>query len=74
MKKRKEKNMKKFIAIVLCLVMVLSIVACGKKTETPAAEAPKAEEGAKKLQVVNLVNGNLGDKSSSIPPRAAWSR
>ena len=55
--------MKKFVAIVLCLVMVLSIVACGKKTETPAAEAPKAEEGAKKLQVVNLVNGNLGDKS-----------
>ena len=55
--------MKKFVAIVLCLVMVLSIVACGKKTEAPAAEAPKAEEGAKKLQVVNLVNGNLGDKS-----------
>ena len=55
--------MKKFVAILLCLVMVLAIVACGKKTETTTTEAPKADDGAKKLKVVNLVNGNLGDKS-----------
>ena len=53
--------MKKFVAILLCLVMVLAIVAC-KKTETKTEE-PKAEAGSSKLQVVNLVNGNLGDKS-----------
>ena len=66
--------MKKFVAIVLCLVMVLSIVACGKKTETvtetkteePAAEAKTEEPAAetkKVYNVVHLVNGNLGDKS-----------
>ena len=49
-------------ASALAVVMVLAIVACGKKTE-PKTEAPKADNGAKKLQVVNLVNGNLGDKS-----------
>ena len=66
--------MKKFVAIVLCLVMVLSIVACGKKTEPvtetkteePAAEAKTEEPAAetkKVYNVVHLVNGNLGDKS-----------
>ena len=57
--------MKKFVAILLCLVMVLAIVACKKtetKTETPAETKTETTE-AKKLQVVNLVNGNLGDKS-----------
>ena len=57
--------MKKFVAILLCLVMVLAIVACKKtetKTETPADTKTETTE-AKKLQVVNLVNGNLGDKS-----------
>ena len=57
--------MKKFVAILLCLVMVLAVVACKKtdtKTETPADTKTETTE-AKKLQVVNLVNGNLGDKS-----------
>ena len=38
--------MKKFVAILLCLVMVLAIVACKKtetKTEEPKAEEPKVE-------------------------------
>ena len=36
--------MKKLIAMLLALVMVLSLAACGAKTEAPAAtEAPKAE-------------------------------
>ena len=55
--------MKKFVAILLCLVMVLSIVACGTKTETTTAKTEAPAPEAKKLQVVNLVNGNLGDKS-----------
>ena len=35
--------MKKLIALLLALCMVLSMVACGAKTETPAPEAPKTE-------------------------------
>ena len=54
--------MKKFVAILLCLVMVLAIVACGKKAETPATDAPKAD-AKKAYNVVHLVNGTLGDKS-----------
>ena len=39
--------MKKLIAMLLALVMVLSLAACGAKTEAPAAtEAPKAEAPA----------------------------
>ena len=36
--------MKKLIALLLALVMVFSLVACGQKEEAPAAEAPAAEE------------------------------
>ena len=35
--------MKKIIAMLLALVMVLGLAACGAKTEAPAPEAPKAE-------------------------------
>ena len=38
--------MKKLIALLLALVMVLALVACGAKTEEPAAEEPAAEEPA----------------------------
>ena len=39
--------MKKALALLLALVMVLSLVACGAKEEAPAAtEAPKAEAPA----------------------------
>ena len=39
--------MKKIIALLLALAMVLSLAACGGKTEAPAAtEAPKAEAPA----------------------------
>ena len=34
--------MKKFFALLLALVMVLSLVACGAKEEAPATEAPQA--------------------------------
>ena len=38
--------MKKLIALLLALVMVLALAACGAKTEEPAAEEPAAEEPA----------------------------
>lgn len=36
--------MKKFMALLLAVVMVLSMVACGAKTETPATTAPAATQ------------------------------
>ena len=38
--------MKKLIALLLALIMVLGLVACGAKTEEPAAEEPAAETPA----------------------------
>ena len=39
--------MKKFIALLLALAMVLTLAACGGKTEAPAAEAAApAADGA----------------------------
>ena len=35
--------MKKFLALILALAMVLSLAACGGKSEAPAAEAPAAD-------------------------------
>ena len=39
--------MKKLLAILLAVIMVLGMVACAAKAETPAAETPKAEEAPK---------------------------
>ena len=58
--------MKKFLAILLAVVMVLGLVACTAAETTEAeTETPAAAEGeaAKVYTVCNLVNGNLGDKS-----------
>lgn len=59
--------MKKFIALILALMMALSLAACGNSApaaSTPAASTPAASTPeAKVYNVCNLVNGNLGDKS-----------
>lgn len=39
--------MKKIIALLLAVVMVVSLAACAAKTEAPVAEAPKSEEPTK---------------------------
>ena len=52
-----EDLMKKFFALLLALVMVMSLVACGGKEEAPAAkeetktEAPAADSGEKTLKL-----------------------
>ena len=68
--------MKKTLALLLALVLVFSLCACGQSetpaeeapaaeapAEEPAAEAPAEEETGKVYNVAYLVNGNLGDKS-----------
>lgn len=52
--------MKKFLALCLALMMVLSLVACGEKETT---EPDPVDDGSSVYNVVYLVNGNLGDKS-----------
>ena len=69
--------MKKILALLLALVLVFSLCACGQSEapaeeapaeeapaeEAPAEEAPAEEETSKVYNVAYLVNGNLGDKS-----------
>ena len=49
--------MKKLLAIMLALVMVLSLAACGGTSDAPATEAPKADapaaDGATSLRMIN---------------------
>ncbi len=51
--------MKKLIAMLLALTLVLSLCACGTSGGKTQGDAPKD----KVYNVCNLVNGNLGDKS-----------
>ena len=44
--------MKKLIAIVLTLVMLLSLTACGSQSKAPAADAPAAEAPAEDKLVI----------------------
>lgn len=53
--------MKKTLAILLTLLMVFALVACGDKE--PAAEQDKKEDGNDKIRVAILYSGFLGDKS-----------
>ena len=62
----------KIIALLLAAMMILTLVACGGGETPPAddggkeateGEATEGEATGKVYRVVNLVNGNLGDKS-----------
>ena len=54
--------MKKFLALCLALIMVLSLAACGEKTPADT-DTNTPDDSEKVYNVVYLVNGNLGDKS-----------
>lgn len=54
--------MKKFLALCLALIMVLSLAACGEKAPADT-DTNTPDDGEKVYNVVYLVNGNLGDKS-----------
>jgi len=54
---RKRFLMKKFISLLLCVLMVMSLAACSKKVDEP-----KADEPAAKLKVALCVAGSLGDQ------------
>ena len=54
--------MKKLIALLLALVMVLSLAACGGKAEAPAAEGGAAAESAYKVAMVTDY-GDITDQS-----------
>ena len=56
--------MKKFLALCLALIMVLSLAACGEKAPADTdTDANTPDDSEKVYSVVYLVNGNLGDKS-----------
>ena len=58
--------MKKFAALLLALVMVLSLAACGEKNPPAGSASASGSTGGDEATVYNvvyLVNGNLGDKS-----------
>ena len=55
--------MKKTLALLLALCMVLSLAACGAKTEEPAAEkAPAAEAPAQEAPAAEAPAAEAGDK------------
>ena len=52
--------MKKLLAIMLALVMVLSLVACGGSTEEKTEDAPAAEApAASSANSIRLINGKI---------------
>lgn len=64
--------MKKFIAMLLALAMVFSLVACGGSTETKA-EAPAAEAKAEKLSLtVSGIDGSVNFTPIYIAMEKGW--
>ena len=51
---QEEWNMKKLTAFVLSAMMVLSLAACGAKTETPADTSTPAADATKPAEVAKL--------------------
>ena len=60
--------MKKFIAMLLAMVMVLSLAACGAKEEAPAAnaDAPAADAGAIKLGMCGPLTGGAAVYGTAV--------
>jgi basic membrane protein A len=73
--RRKKHTMKKIIALLMVLAMVLALVACGAKKEEQKPEEQKPEEGTEPVAELNLNValvtdvGNIDDKSFN---QGAW--
>ena len=69
------KHMKKIIALLMAVVMVLSFAACGKKTEAPAQQEAAPAESAEPIEIVmwhtltdhhqEALNGIMADFNAS---------
>lgn len=67
--------MKKVFALILALVMILGLAACGAQPEAPATEAPKAEASATEAPVVEDTNDDGSVKVFLVSPLiggSAW--
>ena len=67
--------MKKVFALILALVMILSLAACGGQAEAPATEAPKADAPATEAPVVEDTNDDGAVKIFLVSPLiggSAW--
>ena len=70
--------MKKLIALLMALVMVLSMAACGAKTEAPAADEQAAAPADFKVGAIYINSKNdtagytLPTTMASPPPWASW--
>ena len=62
--------MKKFIALLLAMIMVLGMVACGSKTET-AAPAPEAAPAAPQAEPKTAPGSAGGVKLYNVEPKTA---
>ena len=60
-------NVKKILAMLLALCLVLSLAACGAKTEAPAAAAPGAASEEKDTVIIAI-----GDEPSTLDPTNGW--
>ena len=56
--KEGNQNMKKLIAIVLCLMTVFALAACSQTAATPAAAAPAAGDASQTYAIITKSAGN----------------
>ena len=66
-------NMKKIVALLMVLVMVLSLAACGAKEAPAGSEAPKAEvQTLEAAEVKDSVIIAIGSEPETLDPTKGW--
>ena len=67
--------MKKFAALLLALVMVLSLAACGEKNPPAGSASASGSTGGDEAKVYNVSTSSTATWATSpslTPPRPAW--